>query len=412
MNQLNKKNSILKHLCKTYNINIADENDDEVYLACPKPTSIIEKTLKKLTDKKIVWLENEDTDNNIFLDNGEKYSDSALEKIVVSLINTAIGLNASKIRLEPGTKDYRWRLYYNRGWKTIQYLPIHLGQQICGLFLKKNNIESLFVPFNSVIKLKDWQLKCIIQPVWGGTVVQLEVVGNQVDSINLFDHVGKDNFSNLIVINQRKNRHKNSLAQQIEELSKNNDTVTIGEKIGLNELATELPDEAEALANLISSKPDLVIINHHDVVKVVDLIKILSSRNIKTIINLTAYSPWPLLKYLSEHKINSDAVFISMSGEKVCHQCKQQIASDIKINEHNRSGLPQWLNSDVYENQTCDLQHEDEDFYVVIKDWSGDVDEVNKKLADHIDQLILGGVLTWKNKESNRQIQNNSYFNF
>jgi len=411
MNQLNKKNSILKHLCKTYNINIASENENEVFLACPKPSSIIEKTLSKLTSKKLVWLE-KDIDDDIFIEESEKYTETALEKIVISLINTGLSLNATKIRLEPGTKDYRWRLYYNRGWKTIQYLPINLGQQICNLFLRKNNLESVFIPFNSVIKLNDWQIKCIIQPVWGGTVIQLEIIDNQANSINLFDHISKDEFSNLIIINQRKNRHKNPLAQQIEELSKNNDTITIGEKIGLNELATDLPQNDEAIENLISTKPDLVIINHHDIVNVVNLIKSLSSQNIKTIVNLTAYSPWPLLNYLSEHKINSDAVFISLSGEKVCHQCKQQVASELKINEHNQSGSPQWLTNDIWDNQTCDYQHEDEDFYVIVKDWTGNIDDVNKKLVDHIDQLVLDGILTWKNKELHQQSRNSNYFNF
>lgn len=413
MNSPNNKLSTIKHLCKTYGINVVDENQDEIFLNCSKPIKKLEKVIAKLTGKTINWLSSDEEEENIFSNSDSLFSESVLEKIIISLMDAAFNTGAIKIRLEPGTKEYRWRTYSHRGWTTLQYIPIGTGKQLCDFFAKKSNIKDVHLPHHNHLKFNDQDFKCTFQPVWYGTVIQLELINNNnKQTIEIPEYFKKPTFSNLILINQRRHRHKQPLAQQIEELSKKHDVITIGDKIGINELATNFPTKADEVKTILESKPELVIINHHDIINTINLVKTLQTNNIKSIVNLTSYSPWPLLNYISNQKINSDAIVISMSGEKVCHNCKKQIDSQIKLNCHNETGVNDWLNKEVWGNQTCDTNHEDEDFYVVIENWNNDLNSADKKIADHIDQLILEGVITWKNKDDLKKDKNNSYFNF
>ena len=414
MTKINKQQSTLAHLCQTYGINVIGENSHEIFLSCLKPIKSIEALIKKLSGKKASW-----KTDTIFPDTNDLAIEEtvltipALEKIISSLLNIALDSGATKIRLEPGNKDYRWRSYDRVGWHTLQYLPIITGKQICDYIALQNGLDKIHLPHHSSFKFNDREFKCSFQPVWQGTVVQLELIDNKSpQELDVLDFFNRPDFSNLILINQRQHKHYHSLPKQIEELSKRHDIITVGDKLGINEVVINFPNEEESTRALLEKRPEIVVINHHDLIGAINLAKTLLANKIKTILNLTSYSPWPILSYINNQKLNTNAIVVTMTGEKVCQQCKKNINPDARIECNKHVDHDDWLNKDVWENQSCDTTHKDLDYHVVIENWDGNMETAHKKIADHLDQLILNGELSWNNKNNFQNDKDNNYFNF
>lgn len=415
MSNTNNQQSNFNQLCETYGLTKIGENSQEVFIACSRPYPALEPIINKMTGKNVCWqIADQFTDFHQSVDNiTPPHKPMVIDKILNSLINASLNTGASKIRLEPGSKDYRWRVYDRFGWHTLQVLPTDSGEQLSNFISDKIGLEKINSPQHELFKFKDWQFKCSLQPVWLGTVIQMDLINDTVDNPEeIVNYFSQPDFSHLVIVGQRQHRHNHTIAQQFENLSKKFDTVTLGEKVGLNEVVIKFPDTTTELQKIIKHAPEIVIINHHDLVETTKLAKVLQDNDIKTITYITSHSPWPVLAALNEHDFKHDALIVKLSGEKICEQCKKTVHPDKRISFHTESGHDGWLKNDIWENQFCKLNHADHDFQVVINEDTNNIGTIIKKLVDHIDQLILQGEIALNSKDKFLQDKDSVYFNF
>jgi hypothetical protein len=410
---LSKRNNstTLNFLCQTYGLKIIGENQQEIFISCQHPILSLEKTINKLTRKTVNWQQTDSAWAELGTTPNEtdhKLEKSALEKIFNSLLLASQSELTNMIRLEPGTINYRWRVYNNNGWQTLQDLPVELGQQLCQFIIKLAKLNNGPQPQISFIKFNEWQLKCHLSPVLLGTVIQLEIIKQLEHPLadKLLEMLKQRELLNLFYVCQRPYRQQHPLNQHFESLAKDLDIITIGEKLNDFDIVLPTIKQEHALEKIITQRPDLVVVNQPDSKSAILLAKKLAENNIKSLINIISHSPWPILTLINQEEINNAGVFLSLGHEMVCQQCKQAINPDKRLELHELSQNNEWLNNQIWENAGCDLKHKKSRLDILLDNWSGDIDEVKNELINKINTGALSGLLSWS------QLENTDYFNF
>lgn len=418
MTQTNKQLA-LEQICQTYGINVVGENNQQIFLSALKPIRSIENLIKKLTGKNVDWRPTKTSDDffvssNLNTDNVLPLNKKVLEKILISFLSTSYQLKAKKFRLEPGTSEYRWRVYDVWGWHTIQTLPQQTGKQLCDEIIRLAGITNLHLPQVTRASFKNWQFDCHTQPIWQGTVIQLDLLDSEtktcpIDLIKLFE---QPKVLTLVYIGNRHQHQHHPLKTEFKKLAKQFDVLTVGNQLNEYDVLMPMPKTTQEFNKIINLAPELVIINYPDVISIIDLAKKLSLHNINSLINITSQTPWPVLALLKKERLQNCHLIISKSAEMVCSECKTNIGPDKRISGHSENQHRGWLENEIWENGVCKSNHQHQHFEIIINDWDNDLLSVYKKMSDYLDQEIINGHISWhvKNDFANEQVDN--YFNF
>ncbi len=417
MTQTNKQLTF-NQICQTYGLNKIGEDNQQIFLSCLKPVKSIESLIKKLTGKTVTWqsIQADNYPNNKLVEESDHLpiNKKILEKILTSFLSTSHSLNAQKFRLEPSVSEYRWRVYDLWGWHTIQTLPHETGKQLCHEILQLAGITNSHLPQVAKFTFKNRHLQCHSQPIWQGIVIQLDFINSTKNAcdLNTIELFKQSSPTSLFYIGERHHHHNHPLAEEFEKLTKQFDILTIGERLNDFDILLPLPNTVEEFDKIISLAPDIAVINYPDITSVMALVKKLNDHKIKTLVNVTSKTPWPILALIKNEHLNNCHLVISKTAEQVCPDCKTNIGPDKRIAGHSQNNHKGWLENEIWENGDCPTNHEQKHYHLIINDWDNDLLTVYKKLANQLDHEIIKGNVSWHTKNTLADEQAENYFNF